>query len=436
MKILISNACVITCDSCNVIPNGFVVINDGRIEQLGKMPVPRTTGGDKKIRVIDACGRIVMPGFINPHMHLYSQFARGIAVPKMRSFVEILDSLWWRLDKVLTLEDVYYSSLLGLIEAIRSGVTTVVDHHASYGCIKGSLGKVIKGFRETGVRGAVCYEVSDRAGEKDCDLAIEENLSSISAPLVGNMFGLHASFTLSGATLKKVRKANEKSKLPYHIHVAEGPEDLADAKSRYGKSVVTRLYDEGILMPNTIAAHCIHINDNDMTLLKKSGAFVIHNPLSNMNNAVGTAPYLKMCANGIPVGIGTDGMSAGIMDDVRTASVLHKAEASDPQAGWKEVETSTLTTNALVVSNLLGLSLGSIKPGAPADVIMIDCKPFTEVNSGNFWGHILFGVANSSVHTTICDGQVLMEGHKIVIDETGIVSEASKLSKKMWKRFS
>lgn len=480
--LLIKNACVITCDKDAVITDGYIRIEGNKIVAVGKMVdlIPPSTNDERRLPasasvagatndVIDAGGRIVMPGLVNAHTHLYSQLARGISVPRMRTFGEVLEGLWWKLDNVLDKDCVYVSGVLGLIEAIKAGVTTMIDHHASYGFVKGSLNTLAKAFTETGMRGVLCYEVSDRNGEKQCNEAIEENVGFLGSlrsagggeaispspspsPQGGEgnlmgMFGLHASFTVSSATIKRVHKANEKFSAPYHIHVAEGPEDVADAKSRYKSSVIQRLYDEGVLCKNTIAAHCIHINDEDIQLLKKSGAFVVHNPVSNMNNAVGRAPYLRLMAAGIPVGIGTDGMSSGIMADVKAASVVHKGTvpvqkgdcplmAGDPQAGWDEVRRSVLEVNPLITSRLFGAELGVIKPGALADVIIVDSVPFTPITSENYWGHILFGVANSRIHTTIVNGQVLMKEFEIKgIDEVSVVKEARTLSEELWKRF-
>lgn len=440
MSLLIKNACIITCDNDIVIPEGFLEIKDNKISALG----PMSTLSASADRTIDARGHIVMPGLVNPHMHLYSQFAKGLGIPKMTSFLEILEGLWWKLDKALNEEDVYLSGYLGLIEAIKSGVTTVIDHHASYDYIKGSLTALSKAFNETGVRGSLCFEVSDRNGEKKCREAILENVSFLEETakkskspdyLLRGMFGLHASFTLSSKTIKKVHEANENIEAPYHIHVAEGAEDAEDSKSRYNLSVVRRLYDEGVLREGTIAAHCIHVNDDDLKILKKSGAFVVHNPVSNMNNAVGRAPYLKMCSIGIPVGIGTDGMSVSIFNDIKTASVVHKMAANDPQAGWAEVKKSALKTNPLIASSLFGKKIGMLKTGAEADVIISDYIPYTDIRSNNYWGYILFGVVNSRVSTTIINGKVLMENFKLLnIDEASIIKEARRASAMVWKK--
>lgn len=442
MPLLIRNACVVTCDQDIVVPEGYLEIRDGRIAGMGQ---EGSLPNDKRFdHIIDAGGRVVMPGFVNPHMHLYGQFAKGFITPKMISFLEVLEGLWWRLDRALKEEDVYLSAYLGLIEAIKSGTTTVIDHHASYGCIKGSLTAIAEAFSQTGVRGVLCYEVSDRNGEKDCHKAIDENVSFLEEVaekrvlqgyILRGMFGLHASFTLSTKTLKRVVEANDRFGAGYHIHVAEGQEDAEDAKAQYNCSVVRRLYDEGVLKEGTIASHCIHINDIDIGLLKDAGAFVVHNPVSNMNNAVGRMPYLRICAAGIPVGIGTDGMSAGIAYDVRTASVVHKESAGSPQDGWEEVKKSTLETNPGIVSHIFGRQIGKLKTGAEADVIISDYAPCTEIRSDNYWWHVLYGVLGARVNTTIVNGKVLMENFKLLnIDEDAAIKEARRFSSALWKR--
>jgi len=459
-EILIKNACIIQ-DSKKVISGGFLVIEDNVIKSIGPVrSVPRE-GADKL--VIDAQGHVVLPGFINPHMHLYSQFAKGLAVGKMRSFGEILEKLWWRLDAALSEEDIYYSGILGLLEAIKCGVTTVIDHHASYGSIRGSLFILSRAFLRTGVRGCICFEVSDRFGKKARDEAINENAIFIEeslkqkrldpAYLLRGMTGLHASMTLSDKTLAHACELMNAYGVAAHVHVAEGPEDVADAKKKYKKSVVRRLFDQGILRRGTIAAHCIHVDDKDMGLLKKSGAFVVHNPMSNMNNAVGVAPYLEMHKKKIPVGIGTDGMSAGIFSDVKAASVMHKLNpqipprppllkggkggfyTGNPQAGFFETMRSTMEINPAIASKIFGCQIGALQKGASADVIISDYAPATPITDDNIWGHILFGVMNSPVRTTICNGRVLMQDHKVLcLDEEMIVQESKKYAKRLWER--
>jgi len=456
-EILIKNACIIE-NSKRVIPDGFIFVEGHIIKSMGPMrSAPKETRG---VLVIDAFGRTVLSGFINPHMHLYSRFAMGLAVGKMTSFGEILKKLWWKLDAALTEEDIYYSGLLGILEAIKSGVTTVFDHHASYGAIRGSLFTLSRAFLQTGVRGCLCFEVSDRFGKKARDEAIHENVLFVEeclkhrmhhSYLLRGMIGLHASMTLSDETLSLARKAMDAYGVSAHVHVAEGPEDVVDAKKKYRKSVVRRFVDEGILRENTVAAHCIHIDDKDLLLLKKSGAFVVHNPMSNLNNAVGIAPFLKMHQKKIPVGIGTDGMSAGIFTDVKVASVLHKLNLADRehgrcrassarhssmlQAGFGETCHSVMNINPQMASQIFGITTGALEESAAADVIISDYVPVTALTNKNIWGHILFGVFNAPVRTTICNGRVLMQDHRILcVDEERIIGEAKKCAKKLWER--
>lgn len=447
--LLIRNAHIITGWD-KTIAGGFLHLDGGVIKAAGSMKnIPRVNGAD----AIDAKGRVVLPGFVNPHMHLYSQFAKGLVLPKMSSFGDVLEKLWWRLDKALYEEDIYYSALLGLIEAIKSGVTTVFDHHASYGFIRGSLNTVARAFLKTGVRGCLCFEVSDRHGDKARDESIRENAEFMEGcrkiikrnpayPLRG-MVGLHASMTLSDHTLAESRREMDSCEVGAHIHVAESEEDAADAKRKYRESVVKRLYNEGILRENTIAAHCVHVDDKDLALLKKSGAFVVHNPSSNLNNAVGIAPFLKMHKKGIPVGIGTDGMSAGIAGDVKLASVLHKITmslrgprgAAAISAGFAETRRSTMENNPQIASKIFGMKTGVLEKGAAADVIISDYAPATPLMSGNLWGHVLFGVMNAPVRTTICGGRVLMKDFEVTTaDEDRIVAAASGCAKKLWSR--
>lgn len=458
--VLIKNAKIIS-SAKRVIADGYVYLKNGFVFDVGSSKkVPRVS----EATIIDAGGRVVLPGFINPHMHLYSQFAKGMAVPRMSSFGEILEKLWWKLDKALNEEDVYFSALLGLIEAIKSGVTTVFDHHASYGFIKGSLNTVSQAFLKTGVRGCLCFEVSDRHGNNARDDAIRENaeflescmkneraktISSLCKGGLGRalcgMVGLHASMTLSDHTLAEARREMDNYSVGAHIHVAEGPEDVADAKRKYKEIVVKRLYNEGILRENTIAAHCVHVDKNDLDILKRSGTFVIHNPLSNLNNAVGVAPFLEMHKKKIQVGIGTDGMSAGIFGDVKLASVLHKLgggvrhSLSDTlpllQAGFAETKRSTMEINPQIASGIFGVKIGVLEKGAVADLVISDYIPQTPLTNENIWGHILFGVMNLPVRTTICAGRVLMKDFEIkMVDEEKIVVEAKKCAKKLWNR--
>lgn len=292
--ILVGNGRLITKNEQNpYMDDGCVVIEGNVIKAIGSTKEMKEKYSDHEF--IDANKKIIMPGLINTHMHIYSSFARGMAVPGKPSenFMEILENLWWRLDKKLTLEDTKYSAYATYIDCIKNGVTTVFDHHASPFAIEGSLFTIKDVAKDLGIRTNLCYEVSDRDGLKTIDQGIEENVNFIKfaqndeSDMVKGMFGLHAAFTLSDETLEKC--ANEMANLDagYHVHTAEGIDDVIINKEKYNKKVVQRLNDFNVLNDKTIAVHCIHIDSEEMELIKENKSFVVHNPESNMGNAVG-----------------------------------------------------------------------------------------------------------------------------------------------------
>jgi len=440
--LLIGNGTVLTLGNSNqVIPNGGVLIQDRKIQEIGLTEDLQTRFPDAEF--IDAHGKLIMPGMINTHMHLYSTFARGMdsksKAPK--SFGDILEGLWWKLDKLLSLEDVYYSGLTPLIECIKTGTTTIIDHHASPMAIKGSLFTLAKAAKEMGVRAAFCYEVSDRDGEEIAQEGIQENVDFISAcqanpdPMVAGLFGLHASFTLSDQTLAECSSAAKGLDAGFHVHVAEGIEDLDDSLTKYGMRVVERLEKFDILGPKTLAIHCVHINDHEIDLLKASQTSVVHNPESNMGNAVGVTPVLKMMSKGVQVGLGTDGYTSDMFESGKVANVLQKHAAADPSVAWGEVPQMLYGNNPEIASKLFGGKFGELVEGAWADVIVVDYVPPTPLDSNNWSGHLLFGVSGRSVETTVINGRVRMLDRKLIhIDEVAIGERSRELAQGIWNR--
>lgn len=439
---LIGNGTVLTLGKNNhVISDGAVLIRDTYIQEVG------LTDDLKKrfpqIRFIDARGKLIMPGMINSHMHLYSTFARGMDSKRKppKSFQDILEGLWWKLDKLLTMEDVYYSALIPLIECIKTGTTTIIDHHASPRVIKGSLNTLARASKEVGVRAALCYEVSDRDGEKLCKEGIEENADFIAAckaksdPMVAALFGLHASLTLSNRTLERCKEAVTPYDTGYHVHVAEGVEDLKDSLAKSGLRVVERLDKFEILGAKTIAAHCVHINDKEIEILKETKTNVVHNPESNMGNAVGAAPVLKLMSQGVQVGLGTDGYTCDLFESAKVANVLQKHTAADPSVAWGEVPQMLYSNNPRIAEGLFGGTLGTLEVGAWADLIVVDYIPFTPLNEDNWSGHLLFGVSGRAIETTIVNGQVRMLQRELVgINEEAVCARSRELAQKLWKR--
>jgi putative selenium metabolism protein SsnA len=441
-KTLVGNGTLITLGKENkVIKDGAALIEGNLIKNIG------TTAELKKNKFdqfIDASGKVIMPGMINTHMHLYSTFARGMALKdeSPSNFVEILERLWWRLDKALTPDSVYYSALIPLIDCIKSGTTTIVDHHASPFACKGSLDWIANAMRETGVRACLCYETSDRDGPEIANEGIGENERFIKLcqkegnGLLSSTFGLHASFTLSDETLSKCVEVAKKLGVGFHVHVAEDKADVDDSLKKYKKRVLERFKDLEVLGPKTIAAHCVHIDANEMDILKNTGTNVVHNPESNMGNAVGCAPVLEMIGKDITVGMGTDGFTSSMFTELKVANILHKLIKGDPRVGYGEVLKMCFANNPKIVQNFFPKPLGEISPGAYADLILVDYLPPTPFSADNFLGHLLFGISNAVVDTTIVNGKVLMQGRKLVgLDEAAIAQKSSELASKLWERF-
>lgn len=440
--ILVGNGRLITKNEQNpYMDDGCVVIEGNVIKEIGSTKEMKEKYPSHEF--IDANKKVIMPGLINTHMHIYSSFARGMAVPGKPSenFMEILENLWWRLDKKLTLEDTKYSAYATYIDCIKNGVTTVFDHHASPFAIEGSLFTIKDVAKNLGIRTNLCYEVSDRDGLKTIDQGIQENVNFIKfakddeSDMVKGMFGLHAAFTLSDKTLEKC--ANEMANLDagYHVHTAEGIDDVIINKEKYNKKVVQRLNDFNVLNDKTIAVHCIHIDSEEMELIKENKSFVVHNPESNMGNAVGCAPVVHLLNKGITVGLGTDGYTSDMFESLKVANIIHKHQLRDPRVGWAEAPTMLFENNRKIASKHYKKDLGVLKEGAYADVIVVDYIPHTPLNENTENGHIIFGMTGRSVDTTIINGKVLMKDRILLnIDEESILAKSREMSNKLWDR--
>src|SRR5437870_8453938 len=319
--ILIGNGTVVTLGSQNqLIEEGAVLVHNGRIAAIGKDTTLRQQYPDAEYT--DAHDGLIMPGFLCTHTHFYGAFARGMVIPgdPPRNFPEILERLWWRLDKLLTLEDTRASAEIFMADAIRSGTTSVVDHHASPNAVEGSLDVIADAVEQAGIRACLAYEVSDRDGLTIAANGIRENerfirslraerKSQAESGMIAASYGLHASFTLSTATLERCASGGANLGVGFHIHVAEDISDERDSISRYGMRVVDRLEASRILGPRSIAAHCVHIRSSEIGRLAETHTSSVHNPRSNMNNAVGRAPVVEMVQSGLNVCLGYDGFS-------------------------------------------------------------------------------------------------------------------------------
>lgn len=440
--ILVGNGIVITQDNNNpIINNGAIVIKDNIIVEVGGYNALKSKYNNYEF--VDAKGKVIMPGIINNHHHIYSAFARGMDNKEAPSnnFVEILERLWWKMDKKLTLEDTKYSAYTTYIDCIKNGVTTVFDHHASPYSITDSLFTIGDVAKELGMRTTLCYEVSDRDGVDITNEGIYENVNFIKyankddSDMIKGLFGLHASFTLSNNTLEKCAKEMEGLNTGYHVHAAEGIADLHDTLKVSGKRVIERLNDYNILGNKTLAVHCIHINNSEMDLLKSTNTNVINNPESNMGNAVGCSPVLEMLNKGVTVGMGTDGYTSDMFESMKVFPIIQKHNRCHPSVAFNETFKLLFENNKIIADKYFNKEVGVLKEGAYADIIVLDYNPLTPMNANNLHGHMLFGFTGRSVITTIINGKIIMKDRELLnIDEEKIFRKSRELAQKLWEK--
>ena len=439
MMLVIGNGKLFTRnDEMPFVENGAVAIEGTKIAAVGETEAIKKQYGDAEF--IDAKGGVIMPAFINTHEHIYSAMARGLSIKgyNPKGFLDILDGQWWTIDRHLTLEQTKYSAVETLISCIRNGVTTVFDHHASFGQIGGSLFTIADVAKELGVRACLCYEISDRDGMDKARESVMENAEFIryalkdDTDMIAGMMGMHAQFTISDATME-LAAANKPDEVGYHIHVAEGIEDLHDCLKKYGKRIVDRLMDFNILGEKTLLGHCIYINPHEMDLIKDTNTMVVHNPESNMGNACGCPPTMELVHRGIPTGLGTDGYTHDMIESYKVANVLHKHHLCDANAAWGEVPKMLFENNAAIANRYFKTPLGVLKEGAAGDVIVVDYNPPTQLDASNINGHILFGMTGRDVVTTVANGRVLMKDREIkVIDVEEAMAKCREESAKLW----
>lgn len=439
MMLVIGNGKLFTRnDEMPFVENGAVAIEGTKIAAVGETEAIKKQYGDAEF--IDAKGGVIMPAFINTHEHIYSAMARGLSIKgyNPKGFLDILDGQWWTIDRHLTLEQTKYSAVETLISCILNGVTTVFDHHASFGQIGGSLFTIADVAKELGVRACLCYEISDRDGMDKARESVMENAEFIryalkdDTDMIAGMMGMHAQFTISDATMD-LAAANKPDEVGYHIHVAEGIEDLHDCLKKYGKRIVDRLMDFNILGEKTLLGHCIYINPHEMDLIKDTNTMVVHNPESNMGNACGCPPTMELVHRGILTGLGTDGYTHDMIESYKVANVLHKHHLCDANAAWGEVPKMLFENNAAIANRYFKTPLGVLKEGAAGDVIVVDYNPPTQLDASNINGHILFGMTGRDVVTTVANGRVLMKDREIkVIDVEEAMAKCREESAKLW----
>ena len=426
MKALIHATCY---DFVSFQENQYVLFDD-IIRAVGPMKdYPGCDGG-----VIDCSGMLVLPGFVIAHTHVYSAFARGLSLPfAPKNFQDILDQLWWKIDAKIDKDIAYHSAVAFGAEAIQHGVTTIFDHHASKKDILGTLNALKKGIVEDcGLRGAFCFETSDRF---DLEACIAENMAFAKHQTVdvAAYFGLHASSSLSEATLKKVSSA--KGGLPIHIHVAESLDDQNDCLAQYRERVIERLDRHGLLDEKSLLIHGIHLNERELALIQKHNARIVVNPSSNANNAVGFPDVKRMLNQGIRVCLGNDGMNAGLASECLSLFLQSKQLGRSPVSFGLDDLRRLILENYALATQAFQIPIGRIEPGFVSDLQLIDYRPYTRLDEENVLGHLVYGMFDAwKPRHVLAKGKPVLTNHAIGEGLSTLQSKAIQSSRILWDR--
>lgn len=445
MNYLLDGGTIWTNDG-ELVENGRVRVENGKIAEIGESEeiddLPEDEG-----ETLDCSGKLVIPGLVNAHTHLYSTLARGLVLPgySPENLSEVLTGLWWKLDRKLDKEATRASARVGATELLKNGVTTVFDHHSSPNYTEGSLQLIEEEVVENiGLRSSLCYEVTDRNGKEEAQQGIRENLDWLSTvsnrddDLTAGQFGLHASFTLSSDTLEEISSYMEDLETGIHIHLAEGREDQDDSLKKYGHRVVSRLDNHNLIDEKAILVHGIHLSEQEKDLLGDRNPFLVHNPRSNMNNGVGVSDLKGLHDRGLSVGLGNDGLGFSMIDEFRAALLLQKIYHNSPSfMGLGEIGKMLFEENYKLAEKAFGIKLGKLNQGYKADIAVLDYPSPTPITEENFLGHLFFGLSgnNYEVETVFVDGKTVIRDSELVgIDETEVYRDAQKVSKRLWER--
>ena len=409
----------------------------GKITAVG--PDVSAETGDETVNC-DGC--VLMPGLVNGHTHLYSALATGMPAPPRapQNFHEILQLVWWRLDRAHSLESVQCSGTIGALAALRCGTTTLIDHHASPSTIEGSLSALQEGISEVGCRGVLCYEVTDRNSEKEASQGLaeteryaeccKENNEDHFSSLVGG----HASFTMAEDSLAACVDLARRLKVGVHIHVAEDPIDEQITREQFGCGLLERFGRHQLLeLPDTILAHGTHLSVDDFSELNEhtETMHLAHNPNSNMNNAVGYTPVVRYSGRAL---LGTDGIGADMWREARTAQ-FKSHDAQQPFSFEKPL--TMLAESARFASRSLGVSLGLLESGAAADLVVTSYRPATPLTAKNLAGHFIYAMGPEHVQEVMIDGQWCLRGGKVVRCEEGkLRADSIHVAQRLYRRMA
>jgi putative selenium metabolism protein SsnA len=404
-----------------------LLVRDGRVSAVGRF--------ERSDDEVDCGGSLIVPGNVCAHHHLYSALARGMpyGLAPPENFVEILRRVWWRLDRALDDDSNRASALLGGADALLAGTTTIVDHHASPNAIDGSLDIMADALESLGVRSVLAYEVTDRDGPQRAAAGIEENrrFLKIERDLTRGLVGAHASFTLSDDTLDACIEVARDGESGIHIHVAEDGADQDDSMARFGRSVMHRLAAAGAVNERSVLAHCIHLDEEEIEIVRDSSATAVHNPRSNMNNAVGRARVGSFPR----LALGTDGIGGDMFGEARAGfwRAREAGDATGPEWALERLAESARLAGRMFWEPLLG----RLEPTAPADLVVLDYEPPTPLSSENLAAHWVYGLSTRMVRDVMVAGEwVVRDGGLTRVDQDALAARSAEQADRLWERLA
>lgn len=413
------------------IENAYVIF-DEKILEVGEMKNFQNKG----YQVIDGKGKMILPNFVCAHSHIYSIFARGLALPFYpQNFQDILDQMWWKLDSKIDIDITYYSGIAAGSEFLLNGVTTIIDHHASGTNIVGSLSALKKSLVNTlGLRALLCFETSDRYNVNDC---IKENMMFINkkhSEFDSGLFGMHASMSLSDSTLKKISKKIGDN--PIHIHVAESNMDVIDCEEKYKTTIVERLDKYGLVNPDSLIVHGVYISDKELDIVTNNKAYMVVNTTSNLNNAVGITDIKKFLDKGIKVMVGNDGLSSSMATEYLNAYYLTHLKNKSPIAMNLGNIIDIINNAYSYVGRRLKIKIGKLEHDFVSDFMLVDYHPFTKMDSSNAFGHVFFGIYPNFKPTDVfVNGKQLVKNGQLVSQKAKReLVQARVASNELWQR--
>ena len=441
---LFENVRVLSFNPPSVSTATDVAVEHGKIAAIGQALATRYPQAEK----VAGGGRFLSPGLVCSHTHLYSALARGMIVDikPSKDFAQQLRNLWWRLDRAIDLPILESSALAGCADAVLSGVTSLVDHHASPEAIDGSLSVIRKAYEEIGLRGLLCYETTDRNGDEGSKAGVRENVRFAKETAANRQAGKpvlteaciggHAPFTLGDGDLAALADAVKTTGRGFHIHVAEDKYDAVDSRHRHGLDPIARLDTFGLLGPLSIIGHGVWLTESEVVLMNERDVFLAHNARSNMNNAVGYNGLLTRHKN---VVLGTDGMGADMLEEFKFAVFRHR-ESQGPW--WPGEFLACMDRGNRLLERYFSIGakpaekpvFGKVEIGAAADLVLLDYETPTPLVADNVAGHLAFGLSARSVNSVMVAGRFAVRDRSPCFDAARIGAKAREQAQRLWTR--